>query len=134
MRTVVAPNAALLHFVLHFTPHPCSLSHPYSECKESHHPSLSDCLTRSSIADTKLCHPEQSLFSDRKASRPTAPQRLEREELVGEEARRRCQRDLSPALTDRFFSRWADGFFPFFTSSSTVPARSEKTECYFNSL
>ncbi|KAG7244072.1 hypothetical protein INR49_006234 [Caranx melampygus] len=48
-------------------------------------PSLSpDCLTRFSIADTQLCHPEQSPFSDRKASRLTAPQRLERGELVGE--------------------------------------------------
>lgn len=85
LRTVVAPTAALLHSVIHFTAPSSLLSEPsiLRKWKESHHPSPSDCLTRSSISDTQLCHPEQSLFSDRKASRLTAPQRLERGARAG---------------------------------------------------
>ncbi|CAB1414274.1 unnamed protein product [Pleuronectes platessa] len=72
-------------------PDPCSLSHPYSHSGERATIPLSDCLMRSSIADTQLCQPEQSLFSDRKASRLTAPQREQRGEPLGEEA---CARGI----------------------------------------
>lgn len=85
MRTVVAPSAALLHSVIHFTAPSSLLSEPsiLSEWKERHHPSPSDCLTRSSISDTQLCHPEQSFSTDREAGRLTAPQRLERGARAG---------------------------------------------------
>lgn len=94
-----------------------SLSHPfYSSGNESHHPSPSDCLTRSSISDTQLRHPEQSLFSDRKAAVRMAPQRLERgeeSEVVGEEACHLCHGDLFPAMTGRlFFPGGQMGFLP----------------------
>lgn len=101
------------------------LCHPfYSNGKESHHPSPSDCLTRSSISDTQLCHPEQSLFSDREAGTLTAPRRLERGDMLPVP-------EGFISCPDRSFlfqvGRWI-----FFPSWSTVPASSEKTLCYFN--
>lgn len=102
------------------------------ECKESHHRSCSDCLTRSSISDTQPCQPEQSLFSLRKPSLQMAPRRLDGEVWAIREG---C---LVPvpggfiSCTDRSpLFRWADGFS---TSWSPVPANRGKRECYFNGL
>lgn len=102
------------------------------EWRESHHPSPCDCLTRSSISDTQLCHPEQSLLSDRKAGRLTAPQRPGRGEQAGRGGGAAPEPEGFISCPDRslfFFSRWADGFS---TSWSTVAASSEKTGGCFN--
>lgn len=60
----------------------------------------------------------------REAGRVTPPWRLV-------EVCPMCRRDLFPALTGRFFSRWADGFS---NSWGIVPASGKKKTVYFNSL
>lgn len=82
LRAVVALSVALLHTLIHIeTPSSLPAEPSILQRLQKAPPSLSpsDSLTRSSISDTQLCHPEQSLASDRKASRLTAPRRLDGE-------------------------------------------------------